>query len=108
MARFKYLYESKWFKRLTNKYFLATLFFSFWMLFIDRSSLVIQSELDSKLKALNDGINFYQKELTQTENQIECVFQNIKYQKNNFVYFAQVVFKLLSGSKLDLNRTLPI
>ena len=73
MARFKYLYESKWFKRLTNKYVLATLFFSFWMLFVDRSSLVIQSELDSKLKALNDGINFYQKELTHTENQIEAL-----------------------------------
>ena len=34
---------------------------------------MIQSELDSKLKALNDGINFYQKELTQTENQIEAL-----------------------------------
>lgn len=69
----KLLLKSKWWRRLTNKYFLAAVFFSFWMIFIDRSSVLIQYELDSKLKALEDGINFYKKELKNTENQIEAL-----------------------------------
>ncbi|CAI8340640.1 MAG: Uncharacterised protein [Owenweeksia sp. TMED14] len=73
MGRLEFILKSPWWKRLTSKYVLATMFFAFWMLFIDRSSVLIQFELDSRLQALEDGINFYKKELKQTENQIEAL-----------------------------------
>jgi cell division protein FtsB len=56
MSRWQTLRSSTWWKRLTNKYTLVTLF---------------QWELDARLRALEDGIEFYQRELEETQRQLD-------------------------------------
>ncbi|NDD19120.1 MAG: septum formation initiator family protein [Flavobacteriia bacterium] len=71
MSRWQTLRTSPWWKRLTNKYTLVTLFFVIWMAFLDSSSALIQWELDARLRALEDGIDFYQRELKETQRQLD-------------------------------------
>ena len=71
MSRWQTLRSSTWWKRLTNKYDLVTLFFVVWMAFLDSSSALIQWELDARLRALEDWIEFYQRELEETQRQLD-------------------------------------
>jgi cell division protein DivIC len=71
MSRLKELQSSVWWKRLTNKYALVTLFFVVWMALLDSNSALIQWELDARLQALEDGIDFYQRELEDTQRQLD-------------------------------------
>lgn len=71
MARIASLKDAIWWKRLSNKYVLVTLFFVVWMAFLDSNSALIQWELDARLQALEDGIQFYQHELEDTQRQLD-------------------------------------
>lgn len=55
---------------LRNKYVLAGLLFSVWMLFLDSNNLRIQWELDQEVRALQDGVRFYRSELEKTQNRL--------------------------------------
>ncbi len=62
---------SKYFKYTKNIYVLGTLFFIFWMFFIDSNNVVNQFRLSSKLNDLNDQKEFYQerKEIIKEERE---------------------------------------
>lgn len=62
---------SKYFKYTKNIYVLGTLFFIFWMVFIDSNNVVNQFKLSSKLGDLNDQKEFYQerKEIIKAERE---------------------------------------
>jgi cell division protein FtsB len=55
---------------LRSKYVLAGLLFAVWMLFLDSNNLFIQWELSQELRALEDGVEYYRKELTQTQRRL--------------------------------------
>jgi cell division protein FtsB len=55
---------------LRNKYVLAGLLFSVWMLFLDSNNLRIQWELDQEVRALQDGVRYYRSELEKTQNRL--------------------------------------
>ena len=71
MKRWQRIRNHVWFRRLTNKFILATLFFIVWMTFADRNSMVLQMELDAERRALENGIEFYQKELENARRQLD-------------------------------------
>ncbi|GAB5557651.1 MAG: septum formation initiator family protein [Schleiferiaceae bacterium] len=52
-----------WVKRFTNKFVLATGFFVVWMVFIDDNSWLVLGELNSEIESLENGIEYYSKEL---------------------------------------------
>ncbi|MCE2816492.1 MAG: septum formation initiator family protein [Cryomorphaceae bacterium] len=55
---------------LRSKYVLAGLLFAVWMLFLDSNNLFIQWELSQEVRALEDGVEYYRKELTQTQRRL--------------------------------------
>lgn len=61
----------KYFKYTKNFYFLSTVFFLFWMIFIDSNNVVNQFRLSSKLNQLEDQKEFYieRKEKIQAERE---------------------------------------
>ncbi|MHA7131190.1 FtsB family cell division protein [Algoriphagus namhaensis] len=61
----------KYLKLLKNNYVLGTLFFLFWMIFIDSNNLVNQFQLSQKLNQLKDQKEYYQerKEIITQERQ---------------------------------------
>jgi len=71
MNRWQRIRANVWYRRLTNKYVLATLFFLVWMTFADSNSMVLQMELDAERRALENGIEFYQKELEKARRQLD-------------------------------------
>ncbi len=50
----------KFFKYAKNNYILGTVFFLFWMIFIDSNNLVNQFQLSQKLNQLEDQKEYYQ------------------------------------------------
>ena len=75
MQQFRWLpnswQEARWFKVVTNKYFLATLFFAVWMLFLDVNSYLIHRDLNTQIDKLEKSINFYQGEIKRDKRQLE-------------------------------------
>ena len=69
--RIKAILGNIWWKRLSNKYTLATGFFIIWMAFVDSNSMLIQMQLEAEVRALEDGIEFYQKELEDISRQLD-------------------------------------
>lgn len=55
---------------LRNKYILAGLLFSIWMLFLDSNNLRIQWELDQEVRTIEEGLEHYQKELKSTQKRL--------------------------------------
>jgi len=55
--------NSRWFKIVSNKYFLTGVPFLVWMLFFDDNSLLLQRELNQEMDKLEESIEFYQTEL---------------------------------------------
>ena len=55
---------------LRSKYVLAGLLFAVCMLFLDSNNLFIQWELSQEVRALEDGVEYYRKELTQTQRRL--------------------------------------
>jgi cell division protein FtsB len=55
---------------IRNKYVLAGLLFSVWMLFFDSNNLFIQYELRQEVRALEDGLRYYRTELDKTQKRL--------------------------------------
>ena len=61
---------SRLFALIRNKYVLAALLFSVWMLFLDSNNLFIQYELRQEVRALEDGLRYYRTELEKTQKRL--------------------------------------
>lgn len=55
---------------LRNKYVLAGLLFSVWILALDSNNLFIQWELSQEVRALEDGVEYYRGELERTKRRL--------------------------------------
>ncbi|MDN3723808.1 septum formation initiator family protein [Aequorivita sp. SDUM287046] len=63
--------NKKWVRFLSNKYVLILLLFLTWMVFFDTNSVLIHSELESEIDALEDNAEFYKKEIEQDKSFIQ-------------------------------------
>lgn len=66
----------KLFKYSSNFYVVATLFFFFWMIFIDSNNLVNQIRLSKKLWDLENQKEFYQEKKAQIKAEREALMSN--------------------------------
>lgn len=63
--------NSWWFKIVSNRYVLATLFFAVWMLFLDRHNLGLHLELSQQIEDYEDAKSYYQEELERNTRELE-------------------------------------
>ena len=89
MKTLKKLFQSKFFKIISNRYFLILLIFSVWMLFFDENSFLIHQEFDNEIEELQESINFYEKEIKQNKKMIESLEDPEKLEK-----FAREVYQM--------------
>ncbi|MEQ9423116.1 MAG: septum formation initiator family protein [Cyclobacteriaceae bacterium] len=59
-----------------NFYFIATLVFLFWMIFIDSNDFVSQYQLNNKLKTLEDQKEFYIEKIDEVRKDREELLSN--------------------------------
>lgn len=57
-------------------YFLASLFFLFWLTFIDSNDLFLQRELSGKQSELSKAKNFYEDKILEVKNDREALLNN--------------------------------
>lgn len=69
--KWQILKSKAWFRRLSNRYVLASLFFAIWMSFFDLNSLLIHRELNREKEALQNSIEYYQRELERDRRQLQ-------------------------------------
>lgn len=62
--------SSSWIKFLGNKYFLASLFFIIWILFLDNNSRLDHRLLDKEISELEDNKTYYQEEIKKDKQKI--------------------------------------
>ena len=58
------------FKIVSNRYFLATVFFIVWLSFFDNNSLIVQSKLSSQLNGMKNEMKFYETEIEKYQQTI--------------------------------------
>ena len=75
---FKKIKDNLWFKRITNKYVLSLLVFSFWMIFLDTHSYIVQHTLSKEVKTLKEDIKFYEEELGSMRTELHELESNPK------------------------------
>lgn len=63
-------------KIFKNFYFLAALFFLFWMIFLDSNDFISQWRLSQKLKALEKEKDFYQEKIQEVQKDREELLSN--------------------------------
>ena len=73
---------------LKNKYFLTTIVFAVWMLFLDDYNMIFQYKRGKELRALNEKREFYIKEIEKAEKEKKELFSNAdnleKYARENY------------------------
>lgn len=57
-------------------YFLSTIFFLFWLSFIDSNDLFLQSELKGKQSDLVEAKSFYEEKIIEVKNDREALLNN--------------------------------
>ena len=62
--------QKSWFKFISNKYVLVSLFFIVWMLFLDNYSLWNQRALNGQIEELEDNKKYYQDEIRKDSKNI--------------------------------------
>ncbi len=62
-----------WFKIISNKYILITLFFIVWMLFLDNYSYLDYRYLNNQENALEDNKAYYQQEIDKDNKNIKLL-----------------------------------
>ncbi len=68
--RWQKLRSSRWFPIFINKFFLLTIGFIVWMLFLDVNSYLIHNELNNEIEDLKESKDYYQKEITQDKKKL--------------------------------------
>lgn len=67
---FQQLRENRFFKIVSNKYFLILLVFAIWMVFFDENSVVNQRELSKEIDGMEKSIEYYEGEITKDKQLI--------------------------------------
>jgi cell division protein DivIC len=65
--------NTSWFKIISNKYILITLFFIIWMLFLDNYSYLDYRYLNNQENALEDNKTYYQQEIEKDTKNIKLI-----------------------------------
>jgi cell division protein DivIC len=65
------LKKNKWFKRLSNRYFLILLVFAVWMVFFDANSFFVHKELNDEINELKNNREYFQKEINHDKGFID-------------------------------------
>ena len=65
--------DSGWFKFVSNKYVLVTLFFIVWMLFLDNYSWYNSRVLNSQIEEMEDNKKYYQDEINKDNKSIKLL-----------------------------------
>lgn len=65
------LKKNKWFKILSNKYFLILLVFVAWMFYFDANSFFVHKELSDEIKELENNKEYFQNEISGDKEFIE-------------------------------------
>ncbi|RUA12076.1 MAG: septum formation initiator [Flavobacteriia bacterium] len=86
---FKQLKENKVIKIITNRYFIVSVIFLIWMLFIDENSYLTHRKLDKEIDKLENSIDYYQKEI----NKDKKVISNLK-DPDSLERFAREEYKM--------------
>ncbi|MCL9808992.1 FtsB family cell division protein [Flavobacterium luminosum] len=73
--------NSTWIKFIGNKYFLVTLFFIIWMLFLDNYSYLDHRILNQDIEELEDNKAYYQEEIKKDKEQIKKLKNPIEIEK---------------------------
>jgi hypothetical protein len=63
---------------IRNKYVLAALLFSVWMLFLDNTSYMEQRILNKQLNELEDNKKYYQNEIKKDDENIKSLIKAIE------------------------------
>jgi len=71
------------FKIVSNRYFLATVFFIVWLSFFDNNSLIVQSKLSSQLNGMKNEMKFYETEIEKYQQTIQDLNGDTKTLKNS-------------------------
>lgn len=69
--KFSKLKKNKWFRIISNRYFLIIAFFVVWMVFFDANSLLIHRELNKEIKDLENNREYFQHEITRDKEFLE-------------------------------------
>lgn len=69
--RWENIRHKRWFKIVSNKFFVATIAFAVWMLFLDINSWTIHHELNTEIENLENSIEYYQIEIQRDQQQLE-------------------------------------
>ncbi len=75
------LKQNKYFKFFSNWYILATLLFSFWMLFWDANSLLNHRKINKEIKGLKQNKEYYQNEIAREKKEREDLKDPRKMEK---------------------------
>jgi len=67
------LRDSGWFKFVSNKYVLVTLFFIVWMLFLDNYSWLNSRVLNRQIDEMEDNKKYYQDEIKKDNKSIKLL-----------------------------------
>lgn len=73
----KRLLESKTFKVIKNKYFLVTIFFIIWILFIDTNNLIRWYSDLKEVSVQKRQIKYYQNAIKETDEQLKELHSNL-------------------------------
>ena len=80
---------------LGNKYILSLIVFAIWMLFLDTHSLVIHRELNTEIKELQKGINYYSTEIAQDKE----FLNELQNKSDHFEKFAREQYWLKKNNE---------
>lgn len=69
--RWQQLLSQRWFRIISNKFFLTTIGFVAWMLFLDVNSYLIHRELDKEIEELQESIDYYNREIAIDKKQLQ-------------------------------------
>jgi cell division protein DivIC len=65
--------DKPWFKFMSNKYFIVSLFFLAWMLFIDNYSYIDHRVLNKQIDELEDNKQYYEEEISNDKKNIKLL-----------------------------------
>lgn len=63
--------NKSWLQFISNRYFIVSLFFIVWILFVDNYSLFAHRELDKEIDELEDNKEYYKQEIAKDKEQIK-------------------------------------
>ncbi|GGE07737.1 FtsB family cell division protein [Psychroflexus salis] len=70
-----------WFKIASNKYFLVSMVFVIWMLFLDTNSWLIQRELNQEKEELLNNRAYYLKEIEKDKQTLKRLNDSVEIEK---------------------------